>query len=43
MSSASGLYPKKPKAPVVRTTYTLTAADGKYLKTQDAKNITVKY
>jgi hypothetical protein len=43
MSSASRLYPKKPKAPVVRVTYSLTAANGNYLKTQDSKNITVRY
>jgi hypothetical protein len=43
MSSASSLYPKKPKPPVVRVVYTLTAANGNYLKTQDGKNITVKY
>lgn len=43
MSSAASLYPKKPKAPVVRVVYTLTAANGDYLTTQDAKNITVRY
>lgn len=41
--SQSTLYPKKKAPPPVRVTYTLTSQDGKYLITQDSKNITVKY
>lgn len=41
MSQAT-LVPKLPP-PVVRVTYTLAAADGTYLLTQDSKNITVRY
>lgn len=41
--SQAALYPKKKVPPPVRVTYTLTAADGTYLLTQDSKNITVRY
>lgn len=37
------LAPRKKPAPVVRVTYTLKAANGNYLVTQDSKNIVVKY
>lgn len=43
MTSRVTLAPRKPKAPIVRVTYTLKAANGNYLITKDSKNITVKY
>jgi hypothetical protein len=41
--SVATLYPTKKTPPPVRVTYTLTAADGNSLITQDSKNITVRY
>lgn len=43
MISQTTLAPKKRPAPPVRVTYTLTAANGNALVTQDSKNIVVKY
>lgn len=43
MTSPVTLSPRKKTPPVVRVTYTLKAANGNFLVTQDAKNITVKY
>ena len=41
--SQARLAPKKKIAPPVRVAYTLTAADGNFIITQDAKNIVGKY
>lgn len=41
--SQAALYPRKKTPPPVRVTYTLTAANGNFLITQDSKQITVKY
>lgn len=43
MTSKITMAPTKRPAPVVRVSYTLKAADGSYLVTQDSKNITVRY
>lgn len=41
--SVATLAPKKKQPPPVRVTYTLKAANGTYLLTQDSKNITARY
>lgn len=43
MSTAQRLSPQKKPTPIVRVTYTMKAANGNYLITKDAKNITAKY
>jgi hypothetical protein len=43
MTSSITLAPRKKPQPVVRVVYTLKAANGNFLITKDAKNITVKY